>query len=67
MDGAARGNPGPAGGGVIIRDQFRKWIKGIVANFGHCTFVKAELLALLKALKLAWTEGFRRVIFQVDS
>lgn len=51
VDGASRGNPGDAGGGVVVRDHASKWVRGFSGNFGICSSVKAELLALLYGLR----------------
>ena len=67
QDGASKGNPGHAGGGGTIRDHLGKWITGFSANFGSCTLVKAELLALLKGLQIAKEEGIGRLLIQMDS
>jgi len=34
---------------------------------GICTSVKAELLAVKHGLELAWSDGYRRILFEVDS
>ena len=45
VDGASKGNPGIAGGGVL-RDHYGNWIQGFACNLGWCSSVKAEFLAL---------------------
>jgi len=67
LDGASKGNPGHTGGGGRIRDHLGKWIRGFSANFGSCTSVKAELLALLKDLQIARGEGLGHLLIQMDS
>ena len=51
-DGASKGNPGPAGGGVI-RGHRGEWICGFVENMGICTSTKAKLKAVLRGLLIA--------------
>jgi len=67
VDGASKGNPGAAGAGGIIRDQFGNWITGFTLNLGYCTSVKAELAALLQGLKLAKSHGITKLIVHTDS
>ena len=67
LDGASKGNPGHAGGGGTIGDNLGKWIRSFSANFGRCTSVKAELLALLKGLQIARAEGIGHLLIQMDS
>lgn len=61
VDGASKGNPGLSGGGGIFRDHYGNWLKALACNFGWCTCVKAEILALLKGLRTAWAIGYRKV------
>ena len=53
VDGALRGNSGRVGGGGVLCGPFGNWIRGFACNFGMCLSVKAELLALLRGLKMA--------------
>jgi len=52
-DGASRGNPGPAGIGVVICDESRKIVKEYEEFIGTATNNIAEYRALIKALELA--------------
>uniref|UniRef100_A0A7C8ZGN9 RNase H type-1 domain-containing protein n=1 Tax=Opuntia streptacantha TaxID=393608 RepID=A0A7C8ZGN9_OPUST len=52
-DGAARGNPGPAGAGGVIRGERGEWIAGFSEHLGRCSSLKAELRAVLRGLRLA--------------
>ncbi|MEM3096735.1 MAG: ribonuclease HI family protein [Nitrososphaerota archaeon] len=65
MDGAARGNPGHAGVGVVLV------MDGVVRRFGEYVGVRtnneAEYVALIKGLELALEMGFRETIFYSDS
>jgi ribonuclease HI len=54
-DGAARGNPGPGGYGIILMSgQHRKEISG---GFRHTTNNRMELLAVILALEALKIEG----------
>ena len=57
VDGGARGNPGPAGYGVYIRDASGTPIKQISEYLGHKTNNFAEYSALLAALQFAVDNG----------
>ncbi|MDO8560029.1 MAG: ribonuclease HI family protein [bacterium] len=64
-DGGARGNPGPAGIGVVIEaggkvHHFKKFI-------GHATNNQAEYLAVLLALEEAEKLGLQELQFYLDS
>jgi ribonuclease HI len=52
-DGGSRGNPGPAGAGIVIRDEKRNLIFGGGFYLGEMTNNLAEYHALLIALQLA--------------
>jgi len=52
-DGGARGNPGPAGIGVVIKDENDKVIKEYDKYIGHATNNVAEYMAIIKGLELA--------------
>lgn len=66
-DGASRGNPGIAGAGGVIRDANGKWLVGFAAHLGIASNMAAELHALRMGLILAWDEGFRDVICEMDA
>ncbi|CAN1334380.1 Putative ribonuclease H protein At1g65750, partial [Linum perenne] len=36
------------------------------ANIGNCSITRAELKAIVEGLKLAWSQGIRRVVIQTD-
>ena len=56
-DGGARGNPGPAGYGVVIKDQAGTKVAGLSKYLGHQTNNYAEYSALLAALEYAVEHG----------
>ena len=49
-DGAARGNPGPAGLGVVIEDDKGLRLRGLCRYIGTATNNVAEYLALIEGL-----------------
>jgi len=53
VDGASRGNPGPSGLGVVIKDEHGKVIKEIGEYIGEMTNNVAEYRALIRALEEA--------------
>jgi ribonuclease HI len=50
-DGAARGNPGPAGLGVVIEDDQGMRLRGLHRYLGPATNNEAEYYALIEGLK----------------
>ncbi len=50
-DGGARGNPGPAGLGVVITDEKNKVIKEVSEYIGQATNNQAEYRAVLRAIE----------------
>ena len=57
VDGGARGNPGPAGYGVVITDQDGKKVASLSEYLGHQTNNYAEYNGLLAALTMPWNTG----------
>lgn len=66
IDGAARGNPGPAGVGVVLTEGRRR-LKEISLYLGPTTNNVAESCALIVALQEAVRLGFQRVQVLTDS
>lgn len=66
-DGAARGSPGDAGGGVIIRNHCGTFISALTLNFGRCSAFRAEVLALLRGLELARNLQISHLQIQLDN
>jgi ribonuclease HI len=56
-DGGARGNPGPAGYGVVIHDEQGNKVAGLSQYLGHQTNNFAEYQALIAALEYAVEHG----------
>ena len=66
-DGAARGNPGPAAAGAIIRDEHNKIIAQISHRIGFATNNQAEYAAIVMALEEALKLGATNVNLKSDS
>jgi ribonuclease HI len=66
-DGAARGNPGPAGIGVQITDEGGNVLAEIAEWIGETTNNVAEYSAALEGLRKAADLGARRVHLRSDS
>ena len=67
-DGAARGNPGPAGAGAILRDADDGTVLAEIAEpLGHATNNVAEWTAVRLALEEAVRLGATRVDLRMDS
>ena len=56
-DGGARGNPGPAGYGVVIKDETARKVSGLSEYLGHQTNNFAEYQGLIAALEYAIEHG----------
>jgi ribonuclease HI len=67
LDGASRGNPGPAGVGIIISNEEGKIISQINKYVGKTTNNVAEYMALIHALKVAKKYKAKWVRFYLDS
>lgn len=66
-DGGARGNPGPAGIGVVLRDERGEVLGEIARGIGIATNNVAEYTALIEGLKLAADLGATHVDVHMDS
>jgi ribonuclease HI len=67
IDGAARGNPGPAGIGVVIQDERGKRIKEFYKYIGEATNNVAEYHALVYGLQEVLMLHADEVVVSVDS
>jgi ribonuclease HI len=67
IDGASRGNPGPASYAVVIRDPGGKVVLELAKKFGRDTNNVAEYYALLAALDYATTHGITALRIRSDS
>jgi ribonuclease HI len=67
-DGAARGNPGPAGAGAILRDAASGEVLAEIAEpLGRATNNVAEWTAVRLALEEAMLQGATHVDLRMDS
>lgn len=67
IDGASRGNPGPASYAVVIRDPSGKIILELAKRLGRETNNVAEYYALLAALDYAVSHGISALRIRSDS
>ncbi len=67
VDGAARGNPGPAGIGAIIRKEDGTVLKEVAEPLGTTTNNVAEYSALIRGLEEARGLGGARIHVYTDS
>src|SRR2546427_12756067 len=67
IDGAARGNPGPASYGVIIRRPDGQPLASLGKYLGRATNNVAEYYALIAALDYASAHGIRKLRVRSDS
>lgn len=66
-DGGARGNPGPAGIGVVICNEEKKVVAEISRYIGETTNNQAEYRALLAAIEKAKDFDAEEIVFYLDS
>jgi len=66
-DGGARGNPGKAASGIIIKDEKDKVIKKHSEYLGELTNNQAEYKALIKGLELVKELKPQEVVCYLDS
>jgi len=66
-DGGARGNPGPAGYGVVIKDETGKTVAQLSEYLGHQTNNFAEYQGLIAALEYALQHGPKALKLISDS
>lgn len=66
-DGGARGNPGPAGIGAVIKDEYGKIVGQHKEYIGKATNNVAEYKALILALAKAQKFGVDNLLVNMDS
>jgi ribonuclease H / adenosylcobalamin/alpha-ribazole phosphatase len=66
-DGAARGNPGPAGIGVLVTDETGRELARVAKGIGVATNNVAEYRAVLDGLRAAAELGATHVLVRSDS
>jgi ribonuclease HI len=67
VDGAARGNPGPAAIGAVFKDESGNTVGRISRPIGVTTNNQAEYQAIIAALEKAVSSGARQVALKSDS
>jgi ribonuclease HI len=67
VDGASRGNPGPAAIGVVIKNEKGVTILRVSASIGRATNNQAEYTALIAASQEAKRLGADQVYINTDS
>ncbi|MDO9390913.1 MAG: ribonuclease HI family protein [bacterium] len=67
VDGAARGNPGPAGAGAALLDSQGRSLAEKTMYLGKATNNEAEYQALVMGLTLALEREHLRILIQTDS
>jgi ribonuclease HI len=67
IDGGARGNPGPAAYGVVIRDARGEIVAKLKKYIGRFTNNIAEYYGLIAALDYAQSHGVRAIRIESDS
>lgn len=67
VDGASKGNPGPSGGGGLLRDSLGTCWAGLAHHYGVCTNMMAETRALLDGLCLYRDVGVVNIMVETDS
>jgi ribonuclease HI len=67
IDGASRGNPGPAAYGVVIRDARGEVVATLKKYIGRFTNNVAEYYGLIAAMDYAHSHGFHAIRVDSDS
>jgi ribonuclease HI len=67
VDGGARGNPGPAAIGVVLRDEEGEVLRDVGETIGEATNNVAEYKALLRGIELAAAHGATDLKLRGDS
>lgn len=62
-DGAARGNPGPGGYGIVMEWVGKPYRKEFSQGFKHTTNNRMELLAVIEALRKLKNPGTKVLVF----
>lgn len=66
-DGGSRGNPGPAGIGVVIKDSAKKNLKEVYKYIGETTNNIAEYSALISGLEELSAMNAEEIVICLDS
>lgn len=66
-DGSARGKPGPAGYGLVFRDQLNSFVMVQVQGLRVLDNFSAEVIAILEAIEIAIEQGWAMLWVESDS
>ena len=66
-DGGARGNPGPGGIGIVLKNSDQEVVYEAAKYIGECTNNEAEYLALIEGLKASLGKDVKQLESFVDS
>ncbi|CAL1381633.1 unnamed protein product [Linum trigynum] len=66
-DGSVKQPGSLAAAGGLIRDWTGRCVEAFVENLGVCTITRAEIMAAIRGLQVAWRKGFRKVQLNLDS
>ncbi|CAI0558204.1 unnamed protein product [Linum tenue] len=58
---------GQAATGGILRGEDGRMIKAFAMNLGETSITRAELEGIVQGMRLAWEQGYRKVMVQTDS
>jgi len=67
VDGASKGNPGPAGAGIVIQSVAGDALRDLSVPIAHATNNVAEYTGLIEGLKAALEMGLKSVEVRTDS
>lgn len=62
-DGAARGNPGPGGYGIVLESPEKRYRKEFAEGFKHTTNNRMELLAVIEGLRKLRSDGMQVTVY----
>lgn len=62
-DGAARGNPGPGGYGIVLESPEKHYRKEFAEGFKHTTNNRMELLAVIEGLRKLRSDGMQVTVY----
>lgn len=66
-DGSSKHYTDQANTDGLLRDNRGCWFTGFAANLGTCDSMTTEIQEVVVGLEMAWKEGYRRVILEMDS
>ncbi|MEK9750007.1 MAG: ribonuclease HI [Flavobacteriaceae bacterium] len=62
-DGAASGNPGPGGYGIVLESPKKRYRKEFAEGFKHTTNNRMELLAVIEGLRKLRSDGMQVTVY----